>query len=181
MNVHEHFADAFEGGHRDRHVIHERRTAAGARQPSREDQVVFFDRGLQDFGGGGALLRAGEFEPPGDAEFVRTGADEVGAAAFAEQQPQRAEEERLARAGLAGPGAEPGVQLDAHVLDERQVLDGQFAEHTAMVRYVCGRVKVSRGRRYERRAAGVLVGSSAGTVAAAKAEVNLAGRFAGVQ
>ena len=34
------------------------------------------------------------------------------------------------------------MQFDPHVLDQRQVLDGQFAEHTAMVRSLFVEVKV---------------------------------------
>ena len=63
-----------------------------------------------------------QLEAAGDAQFLGAGAEQVGGAAFAEQQTEGAEQQRLARAGLAGPGAEARLQLDAHVLDQGQVL-----------------------------------------------------------
>ena len=91
------------------------------RQPAREDEVVFLDGGLQNLRSGFALLRPRQVEAPGDAKLVGPGADQFGAAALAEEQAERAEQERLPGPGFAGPGAEARVQLDAHVFDERQV------------------------------------------------------------
>ena len=134
VDIDEHLADPPERGDRDRHVVDEGRAPPGPRQPPREDQVVFIDRRLQDLGGEFSLFGAGQFEPAGDAEFVGPGADQFGIAPLAEKQAERPEQQRLAGPGLAGPGAEPRLQFDPHVLDQRQVLHGQFAEHAAMVR-----------------------------------------------
>src|SRR5262249_30758437 len=77
------------------------------------------------------LSRVGmsDVEAPGDAQLIGTAADEVRGAAFAEKQAEGAEQQRLAGAGLAGPGAEAGLQVDADVLDDGQVLHGKFAKH----------------------------------------------------
>src|SRR6266545_4675656 len=50
-------------------VADERRTAAGTRQPARQDEVVFLHRGGEDLAGGVALLGR-QLEAAGDAEFV---------------------------------------------------------------------------------------------------------------
>jgi hypothetical protein len=41
---------------------------------------------------------------------------------------QRADDDRFARAGLAGDGGEPGRQLPLEILDQREVLDAQQSE-----------------------------------------------------
>src|SRR5437764_958004 len=76
-----------------------------------------------------AQLGAGQFKAPGDAQLVGAGAQQLGRAALAEQQAERFEQQRLAGAGLAGPSAEAGAQLDADVFDEGQVLDEEFSQH----------------------------------------------------
>src|SRR5262249_3780517 len=70
-----------------------------------------------------------QLEPAGDAQLLGPRPQELGRAAFAEQQAEGFEQQRLARAGFAGPGTETGLELDADVLDEGQVLDGQLTEH----------------------------------------------------
>jgi hypothetical protein len=67
VNIHEHFADAFECGDGNRHVVDERGTPAGTGEPPRENKIVFIEGGLKNFGGGAFLFGAGEFEPAGNA------------------------------------------------------------------------------------------------------------------
>jgi hypothetical protein len=73
--------------------------------------------------------RLGELEEPGDAQLRRVGPDQFAGAAFAEKESEGREEERLAGAGFAGPGAKPRLEFDANVLDEGHVLNGKFAQH----------------------------------------------------
>ena len=44
-------------------------------------------------------------------------------------RPRRGQQEALARTGLAGPGTIAGSEVDRGVLDQREVLNGEFAEH----------------------------------------------------
>ena len=46
-----------------------------------------------------------------------------------EQKPDRADKDGLSRPGLTCKDREPALEFNAHVLDERQVLHGRFAEH----------------------------------------------------
>ena len=52
-----------------------------------------------------------------------------GARAAAEQQVERVREHGLAGAGLAGDDVEARRQLEARVLDQQQVLDGELEQH----------------------------------------------------
>ena len=63
-------------------------------------------------------LRRIQVETAGDAQFFGAGAEQVGGAAFAEQQAESAEQQRLAGSGFAGPGAKARLQLDANVCDD---------------------------------------------------------------
>src|SRR5262249_59404960 len=102
--------------------------AAGKGQPARQGDVVVGEAAedLLDFG---ADLGAGQLEETSDAQLFRAGAQQLGGAAVAEEEAERFEQERLAGARLAGPGAEARLQLDADVFDQREVLDDQLAEH----------------------------------------------------
>ena len=90
VDVDQHFANAFECADCDWHFVDERGTAARPRQAAGEDEVVFFDGSLQDFRGDGTLFGPGQFEPAGDAKFIGTGANQVGVAAFAQEQTRDA-------------------------------------------------------------------------------------------
>ncbi len=71
----------------------------------------------------------GHLEHGGGARLALAGADQVGRRLAPQHQPQGRQQQALARPRLAGPGAVALLELDAGVLDQRQVLDGQFAEH----------------------------------------------------
>ena len=58
-------------------------------------------------------------------------AHQVGRRLAPEHQPQARQEQALARPRLAGPGAIAALELDAHVLDQRQVLNRELAKHDA--------------------------------------------------
>jgi hypothetical protein len=79
------------------------------------------------------LLRVGgiEFEEGLDGGGVRARADDLGRGAPPEDQVQRVDQDRLARARLTGDDREPGAELQGHAVDDREVLDGQAREHGA--------------------------------------------------
>ena len=55
--------------------------------------------------------------------------DQVGRGFPSQHQPERRQQQALARPGLSRPGAETALQLDLHVLDQRQVLYRKFTQH----------------------------------------------------
>ncbi len=82
---------------------------------------------------------SGVFEDRFDGRLRLAGADQIGRGAGAEQQADRLDEDRLARAGLAGQDVEAGLELDLDGLDDRKVADAEEAQHvggTSIVSYV---------------------------------------------
>ena len=74
-----------------------------------------------------------------DGRLRLAGADQIGRRPGAEQQPDRLDEDRLARAGLARQDVEAGFELDVDGLDDRKVADAEEAQHvggTPIVSYV---------------------------------------------
>ena len=57
------------------------------------------------------------------------GTDDVGTAAPAENQPQRIEQDRLARPGLAGQHVQPRVELQCQAVDDEKIADFETAQH----------------------------------------------------
>ena len=64
-----------------------------------------------------------------DGGRVLAGADEVARRAAAEEQADRLDEDRLARAGFAGQDVEARLELDLDGVDDREVRDAEEAEH----------------------------------------------------
>ena len=69
-----------------------------------------------------------------DRGHLFAGADEVARCASAEKEPDRLNENRLARTGLSGEHVEARVELDFDRIDDRQVSDAQEAKHWEMAR-----------------------------------------------
>jgi hypothetical protein len=65
--------------------------AAVAVKPPGQDDLVVVERAAQDALDLKARLRRVQFETSGDAQLLGAGAEQVGRAAFAEQQAERAE------------------------------------------------------------------------------------------
>src|SRR5262249_33860235 len=132
VDVHEDVADLLEGGDGDGLIVDVAVTAAGPVQAPGQDDLAVFQGRADDLLDLLAQVGVDQVEAAGDAQLVGPGAQQLGRTALAQQQAQRSKEKRLAGAGLAGPGAEAGLQLDADVLDEGQVLHSQFAEHAGI-------------------------------------------------
>ena len=64
-----------------------------------------------------------------DRRRVLPGPDEVGRGAAADQQPDGADEDGLAGAGLAGQDVQAGLELELEAVDDGQIADGEEAEH----------------------------------------------------
>ena len=47
------------------------------------------------------------------------------------RQPERVEQDRLARPGLAGEHAKPGFEIEVERLDEDDIADGKLPQHRA--------------------------------------------------
>ena len=74
-----------------------------------------------------------------DGRGVGAGADQVGRGAAAQQEPDRFDEDGLARPGLAGEGGEARIEVDLNGFDHRQVADAKRTQHvggTSIVSYV---------------------------------------------
>ncbi len=56
-------------------------------------------------------------------------ADHFGSGPAAGQQLQGVDQDRLAGPGLPGEHREPGVQLELHRIDDREVADLQVSQH----------------------------------------------------
>ncbi len=129
VDVHQGVAELPQRAHGDRLIVDVGVRATGAGQAAREDQLIIGRRAFEDAPHRLAQLGTVQLEASGDAQLVGAGAEQLGRAALAEQKAQRFEQQRLAGAGLSGPGAEARPQFDAHVLDESQVLDEEFSQH----------------------------------------------------
>ena len=82
---------------------------------------------------------AGVFEDRLDGRLGLAGAHQIGRRAGAEQEADGLDEDRLARARLAGQDVEAGLELDLDGLDHREVADAEEAQHvggTPIVSYL---------------------------------------------
>jgi len=64
-----------------------------------------------------------------DDRAVLTRADELGGGAVAEEQPERVDQDRLPRPGLARQERQPGTQVDLQAGNERDVVDSEQLKH----------------------------------------------------
>src|SRR6185295_8026820 len=58
-------------------------------------------------------------------------ANDVSSAALARDQPERIENDRLARAGFAGEDVETRLEFQNNLIDNGKILDAKFAQHDA--------------------------------------------------
>ena len=74
-------------------------------------------------------LPSGGLEDRLDRRGLLAGADEVGGGAAADEQPDGADEDRLARPGFAGQDVQARLELELEPVDDGEVADGQEAQH----------------------------------------------------
>src|SRR5581483_578048 len=93
-------------------AVHERPAAALSRDLAPDEQLfpVAFEDGFDR----GRLL---------------AGADQVARRAAAEQQSDRLDQNRLARAGFTREDVQTGLELNLEGVDDRETLDAEEAEH----------------------------------------------------
>ncbi len=80
---------------------------------------------------GTRVRRVGDVERGRELRPFGAGPDLPHFEAVAEQEPERVEEDRLARTGFAGEHGKPGIELEVERVDEHEVADRQVAEHRA--------------------------------------------------
>ena len=139
VDVDQPLAEPRQDGGGDGAPVDPRGAAAPGGDLAREDQrlvplarfVVQAELGQQGAHLGGAPRVAGrvEREDALDARARRAGADELGAGALAEDRAERVDDDRLARAGLAGERVEARPEVEPQPVDDREVADGQFQQH----------------------------------------------------
>ena len=78
---------------------------------------------------GDAGRQRGELEARHHARPVLAGAHQPAVGPRAEHQAQRVEQDRLARAGLAGQHAQPAGEVEVQRLDQDDVADGEPGQH----------------------------------------------------
>jgi len=86
-------------------------------------EAVFFQKNFQ---------RRAEFfhvEHGLDGATVAAAADERAVGAFAEDEVERADDDRLARAGFAGDDVAAGLELKRQVRHEREVFNAERRQH----------------------------------------------------
>ena len=129
VDIHQLLAQPLEGGDRHRHPVHLGRAPPLRRDPAGDDQFLLVDRPAEDTLDLAPQRGVLDHEDRGGPGLLLARADQVGRGLPAEHQPECREQETLARPGLARPGAEPLVQLDLDVLDQRQVLHRKLSQH----------------------------------------------------
>src|SRR5690606_18398922 len=108
------------------------RSTVGAHSPPQDQGLARFQLDL-GFGQGFAdgLGQRGEFEGGRRARLVLAGAHERGLGAVAEHQPERVEQDRLARPGFAGKHAEARRESQVERLDQDDITDRERGQHNA--------------------------------------------------
>ena len=112
VDVDQPLAQGAERGDGHRQAVGVRGRPALGRDPAGQDQLVVVDRPAQDRFEVGAEGGVGDVEDGGGPGLGLAGADEVGRRLAAEDQAQGGQQQALAGAGLAGPGAVAGAEVD---------------------------------------------------------------------
>src|SRR6202041_2171589 len=86
VNIDESAAQLTKSADRDGLIVDVGVTATGTRQTTTQQDFVIFEGRIEEALDLGSLFLAGEFKAAGDPQFLGAGADQVGGAAFAEQQ-----------------------------------------------------------------------------------------------
>ena len=131
VDVHEPFADGGEHVERGRRAVDELPVAARGRKTALEEELIFLAR-LD------AVLvevrvkcfaKAGDLDYCLDRAVVVAVPDEGAVGPLAEHEAKRADEDRLASAGLAGDRVVARAKLDGQVVDEGEVFDSEIGQH----------------------------------------------------
>ena len=120
--------EIFQHGQRGGRSVDELTVGARRREAALEDElaVAQLDAGIAQLRIQSFQIRS--FENCFHRADIRAGANQRFIRAFAEQQLESADDDRLARAGFAGDRGEAGRELPLEVLDERQVFYSQERE-----------------------------------------------------
>src|SRR5690606_37341357 len=102
------------------------------------DPLLFQDR--EDLG----ILR--DVEDPLHHGPCLAGTDDIGGGTLTQEKRERPHDDRLPRAGLPGEDVEPWRQTDRQPVDDREVLDAQFDEHTPVYPHTFGQFNAGIGR-----------------------------------
>src|SRR5207237_7979889 len=106
----------------------------GAPAAARGDLALENERVIVDFNSAlisqrRYLLQFTNVEDTFPRRLVGTGADQISAGALAEQQTQRANDDRLPRTGLPGEHVEAGRQRQRNLLNDGEVPNAQLSHH----------------------------------------------------
>jgi len=129
--------------HADRLVVDEGAGAAVGKLHAAQDQLVL-GRDVVRRQNRVRRMVAGNVEGGGDLPLLHALAHQSGVAAGAKRQREGVEQDRLARAGLAGEHRQAGGEIDIEPLDQDDIADGQAGEHRnwlrITVRRPCARI-----------------------------------------
>ena len=122
-------AQILQHGERGRRSIDELAVCARRRKAAFHDQLALarFDARLAQLRI--QFFQLGPFEDCFDGANIGAGADQRFVGSFAEEQLQRADDDRFARAGFSRDGGESRRELPFQILDQRQVLDSQQGQN----------------------------------------------------
>ena len=125
-------ADLAQQRHARRLVVDEDAAAPVGRLRAPQDQVALFVEAVVAHDVAGEMV-GGKVEDGRDAALRSTMAHQRGVAARAQRQRQRVEQDRLARAGLAGQHRQAGGKIDVEPFDQNDIADRQVGEHQSMI------------------------------------------------
>ncbi len=131
VHIHEPFANRRENIQRGGRAVDELAICSGAGERAFEDELIFFAR-LKAVLFQKTFQRRAEFfhvEHGLDGATVAAAADERAVSAFAEDEVERADDDGLARAGLAGDDVAAGLKFQREVAHEGEVFDAERRQH----------------------------------------------------
>ncbi len=133
MQLHQRVGKAAQDVAGDAAVVDVGGLAAVGRDRAAEEQLLARGQAavLQHRAGG---MGGAEVEGGRDLADIGAGADDVGAATPAEDEPERIEQDRLPRPGLSGQDVEAGAEVELQPVDDQDVADVEAAEHGLPVR-----------------------------------------------
>ena len=132
VDVNHLLAQALKSGDRHGHPVDLCSAATLRRDSSRYDQRVLVEHSAEDgfeLSSQRLVLDLKDCRSPG---LCLARADQVGRGLPSQHQPERREQQALARPGLPRPGAEPPLQLDLDVLDQCQILYRKLSQHVSI-------------------------------------------------
>ena len=87
--------------------------------------------------GGQAAIGGGGLETGGDDRLTRAMTDQSAVAAPAQRQPQRVEQDRFARPGLARQDTQAPAEIKIQRLDQHDIANGQCGQHGGRYKAKC--------------------------------------------